>query len=254
MKDWVLITGASEGIGRELANQFAAHRFNLVLLARNESRLTALAKELTSRHGIETRLVAADLSDPRTPERAFTACKDLPISVLVNNAGFGYQGAFSDEDLQQSADMIEVNISALVRLTHLFLKPMLARRNGRILNVASTAAFQPGPFSAVYYATKAFVFSFSLALAEELRDTEVTVTTLCPGFTQTEFQQRANIQPGPRALNMMSAAAVARAGYDSCVNGKAIVIPGAINKVTSFVARRLPARLTATIVRRINGR
>ncbi len=254
MKEWVLITGASEGIGRELAKQFAANQFNPVLIARNESRLRELASELEREHRIETKSIAADLSDRETPEHVFRQCRELPISILVSNAGFGWQGSFAEEELKQAAEMIEVNVSALVRLTHLFLAPMLARRQGRILNVASTAAFQPGPFTAVYYASKAFVFSFSLALAEELRGTGVSVTTLCPGFTQTEFHRRAQMKRGPRMFGMMSAASVARAGCQACIKGHAIVIPGVLNKLTSFVSRRLPARFTASLVRRINGR
>ena len=131
---------------------------------------------------------------------------------------------------------------------------MLARRTGRILNVASTAAFQPGPFTTIYYATKAFVFSFSVALAEELRGTGVSVTTLCPGFTKSEFHRRAQMKLGPRGLGMMSAESVAQAGYQGCIRGKVIVVPGLMNKATSFVSRRLPAHFTARIVRRINGR
>jgi short-subunit dehydrogenase len=254
MKEWVLITGASEGIGRELAEQFAANRFNLVLTARNESRLRQLADELLREHGIATKCIAADLSDRETPKRIFKECEELSISILVNNAGFGWQGSFAEEELKQAAEMIEVNVSALVRLTHLFLAPMLARRQGRILNVASTAAFQPGPFTAIYYATKAFVFSFSLALAEELSGTGVSVTTLCPGFTASEFHRRAQMKLGARTLGMMSAASVARAGYQGCARGKPIVTPGMLNKLTSFVSRRLPARFTARLVRRINGR
>src|SRR4051794_10643898 len=254
MKEWVLITGASEGIGRELAKQFAANQFNVVLTARSQSRLEQLAKELQVTHGIETKLVAGDLTDGETPERIFWECRDLPISVLVNNAGFGWQGSFTEEELKQTAEMIEVNVSALVRLTHLFLRPMLGRRTGRILNVASTAAFQPGPFMAIYYASKAFVFSFSVALAEELRGSGVSVTTLCPGFTESEFHRRAQMKLGPRAFGMMSAESVARAGYRGCMRGDAIMVPGVMNKVMSFMSRRLPARFTARMVRRINGR
>jgi len=254
MKEWVLITGASEGIGRELAKQFAANQFNVALTARSQSRLEQLAAELHDKHGIQTKLVAGDLSDRETPGRIFRECRDLPISVLVNNAGFGYQGSFAEEELKQAAEMVEVNVSALVRLTHLFLTPMLARHTGRILNVASTAAFQPGPFMSIYYATKAFVFSFSVALAEELRGSGVSVTALCPGFTESEFHRRAQMNLGPRALGMMSAESVARAGYQGCMRGGVIVIPGVMNKLTSFMSRRLPARFTARLVRRINGR
>jgi short-subunit dehydrogenase len=213
-----------------------------------------VATELRDKHGTETKTIAGDLSDRETPDRIFRECRELPISVLINNAGFGWQGSFADEELKQAAEMVEVNVSALVRLTHLFMAPMLARSAGRILNVASTAAFQPGPFMAIYYATKAFVFSFSVALAEELRGSGVSVTALCPGFTESEFARRAAMKLGPRGWAMMSAESVARAGYQGCMQGKAIVVPGVMNKVTSFISRRLPARLTARMVRRINGR
>ena len=148
---------------------------------------------------------------------------------------------------------MHTNMDALVQLSHLFLQPMLARREGRILNVASTAAFQPGPFTNVYYATKAFVFSFSTALAEELKGSAVTVTTLCPGYTETEFHERAGIKRSGYLVRMMSAEKVARAGYAGMLRGKAIVIPGLMNKIMAAISRRVSPTLSARIVRRING-
>jgi short-subunit dehydrogenase len=150
--------------------------------------------------------------------------------------------------------MMHVNMDALVQLTHLFVQPMLKRRSGRILNVGSTAGFQPGPFTNVYYATKAFVFSFSVALAEELAGSGITVTTLCPGFTKTEFHERAGMQRSSRSFPMMSAQEVARIGYLGLMSGKRVVIPGWRNKITAAVSRRLPVSLTAKIVRRMNGK
>src|SRR5882672_10846753 len=240
MKQFALITGATAGIGYELAKLFAADHFNLVLVARDEARLKNVAADLQNAHKIETIVLSKDLSNGAAPREIFDALSDVPISVLVNNAGFGSQGVFADEKLELSLNMMHVNMDALVRLTHLFLTPMLSRRQGRILNVASTAGFQPGPFTNIYYATKAFVFSFSVALAEELADTGITVTTLCPGFTKTEFHERAGFQRSSRWLSMMSAKDVARIGYRGLMNGKGIVIPGWRNKITAAFSRRLP--------------
>jgi short-subunit dehydrogenase len=254
MKDSALITGATAGIGYELAKCFAADGFNLVLIARDEARLKNVATELQNAHKIEAIVLPKDLSNSSAPREIFETLRDTSVSVLVNNAGFGSRGAFAEEKLELSLNMMHVNMDALVQLTHLFLQPMLKRRQGRILNVASTAGFQPGPFTNIYYATKAFVFSFSVALAEELADTGITVTTLCPGFTKTEFHQRAGMQRSSRWLPMMSAEDVARIGYRGLITGKPIIIPGWRNKITAAVSPRLPATFTARIVRRMNGR
>jgi uncharacterized protein len=254
MKEFVLITGATAGIGYELAKLFAADNFNLVLVARDEVRLKNVATELRNAHKIEAIVLPKDLSNNSAPQEIFETLRDTPVSVLVNNAGFGSQGPFIDEKLELSLKMMGVNMDTLVELTRLFLPPMLFRRQGRILNVGSTAGFQPGPFTNIYYATKAFVFSFSVALAEELAGTGITVTTLCPGFTKTEFHQRAGMERSSRWLPMMSAHEVARIGYRGLMSGKRIVIPGWRNKITAAVSRRLPATFTAGIVRRMNGR
>jgi short-subunit dehydrogenase len=251
MNPWALITGASAGIGSELARIFAADKSNLILVARNEARLSQLAAELRVKNDIQAKVLAKDLSSATAPQEIFDALRDTPVSVLVNNAGIGWHGAFAETELQRSLDIMRLNMDALVRLTHLFVQPMLARRAGKILNVASTAAFQPGPMVNVYYASKAFVHSFSYALAEELRDTGVTVTTLCPGTTQTEFFERGNFSH-IRAPFMMDARTVAQAGYRALMRGKRIVIPGVTNKIASAFAKRLPVALTTTIVRRIH--
>jgi uncharacterized protein len=254
MKEFALITGATAGIGYELAKLFAADNYNLVLVARDEARLKNVAAELQNAHKIEAIVLAKDLSNDSARREIFETLRDAPVSVLVNNAGFGSQGAFVEEDIDLSLKMMGVNMDALVELTRLFLPPMLSRGQGRILNVGSTAGFQPGPFTNIYYATKAFVFSFSVALAEELAGTGITVTTLCPGFTKTEFHQRAGMERSSRWLPMMSAQEVARIGYRGLMTGKRIVIPGWRNKLTGAVSRRLPATFTAGIVRRMNGR
>src|ERR1022692_546321 len=251
MNQWALITGASAGIGSELAKLFAGDKFNLVLVARNEARLNQLAAELRSQNGIEAKVVAKDLSSATAPQEIFDAVRDTPVSILVNNAGSGWHGAFAETELQRALDIMHLNMDALVRLTHLFVQPMLARCAGKILNVASTAAFQPGPLISIYYASKAFVYSFSYALAEELTETGVTVTTLCPGTTQTEFFERGNFGP-VRASFTMDARTVAEGGYRGLMRGKRVVIPGMTNKITSALAKRLPVALTTAIVRRIH--
>src|SRR5580704_272179 len=217
-----LITGASGGIGEELARIFAAHKHDLVLVARTEDKLQSLSAELSRAHGIQSRVLAADLSDPAAPPRLFQALQDqrVTIDALVNNAGFGMRGAYAEVDYEIEARMIQLNVAAVAHLTRLFLPGMLERRSGKILNVASTAAFVPGPFMAVYYASKAFVLSFSEALSNEVQGTGVSVTVLCPGATRTEFAQAAGIADselfrGP----VMGGAEVAQIGYDAMMAG-----------------------------------
>src|ERR1039458_3009864 len=235
MNPTVLITGASGGIGEELARLFAAHRHDLVLVARSERKLQSLCGELARAHGIQSRSLAADLADPGAPPRIFEALQQQggAIDVLVNNAGFGACGAYAEIDYEVEARMIQVNVAALAQLTRLFLPGMLARRNGKILNVASTAAYVPGPFMAVYYASKAFVLSFSEAIAEEMQGSGVTVTALIPGPTETNFAATAGNQNSLlfRTGTAMSAAAVARVGYDGLMAGKRVANAGLSNKL-----------------------
>jgi uncharacterized protein len=251
MNEWALITGASAGIGHELADIFAAHHFNLALVARDETRLRALAADLEARHNIKTRVLPQDLARPGAAAALFEALRDTPVSVLVNNAGFGGYGRFAKLDLGLQTDMMQVNMVALVQLTHLFLQPMLARGAGRILNVASVAAFQPGPTVNVYYASKAFVYSFSYALAEELAGTGITVTALCPGTTRTEFFQRARVRM-TRPWPLMEARVVAEAGFRGLMKGKRVVVPGLMNRLMATLSPCAPAWLTAGIVRRVH--
>ncbi len=251
-----LITGASGGIGEELARLFAAHKHDLVLVARSQDKLQSLSAELSRGHGIQALALAADLADPAEPPRLYRAIEDqgIVIDALVNNAGFGARGAYAEIDYEVEARMMQVNIVALAHLTRLFLPGMLARRQGKILNVASTAAFVPGPFMAVYYASKAFVLSFSEALAEETRGTGVSVTTLIPGATATNFAATAGNQDTLvfRGGLVMSAAAVAQVGYDGLMSGKRLAIAGWSNKLTALSTRTAPRALLAKIARRLN--
>jgi short-subunit dehydrogenase len=251
MNEWALITGASAGIGHELAKVLAENNFNLVLVARNQARLNKIAEELRAVNQVSTRVVAQDLAHPQAAAEIFQKTKDLPVSVLVNNAGFGTYGPFATADLAVQTDMIQVNVVSLVQLTNLFLQPMIARNTGRILNVASTAAFQPGPLISVYYATKAFVYSFSYALAEDLAGTGISVTALCPGMTRTEFFERARMRKRHPWISM-DARKVAEIGFRALMKGKRVVIPGLMNQILSFFAKRTPPRLTSAVVKRIH--
>jgi short-subunit dehydrogenase len=243
MKDWVLITGASQGIGYEFTKLFAADGYPLVLLARDESRLKQIADELSAKHSTKIKVLPHDLSLPAAADEIFAELQreKIHVGILVNNAGFGFQGAFVDLDMQKQSDLVQVNITALAQLTHLFVKPMLARREGRILNVASTAAFMPGPFMAMYYASKAFVHSFSQALAEELAGSGVTVTTVCPGLTRSQFQARAGLKR-TEGFPMMEADEVARIGYRGLLRGKRLVVTGWINRLVVGISGILPVR------------
>ncbi|HLN57107.1 MAG TPA: SDR family oxidoreductase, partial [Thermoanaerobaculia bacterium] len=190
-----LVTGASSGIGKELARLIAADGYDLVLVARRQERLEELARELSVAHGVSARVIAADLADPDSPKRIVEEleAERIAVDVLVNNAGFGIYGRLWNSDITRQLEIIQVNVVALTDLTGRLLPGMVSRKRGRIVNVASTAAFQPGPYQAVYYATKAYVLSFSEAIAEELKGTGVTVTALCPGPTTTEFQEAAGL-------------------------------------------------------------
>jgi short-subunit dehydrogenase len=249
----VMITGASGGIGEALAHRFARGGYDLVLVARTEAKLQALAAELSRTHAITAHPLACDLSDPAAPRLLGEqlAARGIGVDVLVNNAGFATYGPFAELDLDGELRMLQVNIVALTHLTRLLLPGMLARKRGRILNVASTAAFMPGPLMAVYYASKAFVLSFSEALNNELSGSGVTVTALCPGPTSTGFQARAQMERSRliQGRAIMSADAVADAGYTGLLRGRSVVIPGLINRIQTLLPRLLPRRLVPGIVR-----
>ena len=249
-----LITGASGGIGYELAKLFARDGSNLVLVARSSDKLVQLATELERAYKIRATVVAADLAHADGPAQVFAATQQagIDVDVLVNNAGFGQFGFYVKTDLEEELGQIQLNIASLTHLTKLYARPMVERGRGRILNVASTAAFQPGPLMAVYYATKAYVLSLSSALSNELRGTGVTVTCLCPGPTTTEFHKRAamdlsNIMKAP----FMDAKTVAEIGYRAMLKGKPTVIAGAMNWLVAQSTRFAPRSWTAAMARKI---
>lgn len=250
MADNVLITGASSGIGLELARCFARGGSNLVLVARTEPKLQQLARSLSSEYQINVSVVASDLSQAGAPAVIASEVerRGLQVDVLVNNAGFGDRGAFAELGIERQLSMIQVNVTALTHLTRLFLPGMLLRRRGGVLNVASTAGFQPGPNMAVYYATKAYVLSLSEALTEEVRLSGVIVTCLAPGPTHTGFADEANVREARLfKTGAMSAADVATAGYQGFRKGKALVVPGFRNQLGTFVVRLTPRAMVRKI-------
>lgn len=252
-REMVLVTGASTGIGLELARVFAREGHDLVISARSLEGLRPVQVELASRHHVAVHPYAADLSEAGGAERLVAAVQAAGLSptVLVNNAGFGLFGRFAETALEREQQMVQVNIASLVTLTKLCLRDMLARGRGRILNVASVAGFVPGPYMSVYYASKAFVVSFSEAIAEELDGTGVSVTALCPGPTRSRFQETARMQRSRLVLGtVMEAGPVAEDGYRGLMAGKRLVIPGVQNKIVPALVRFAPRRLVATVSRR----
>jgi hypothetical protein len=248
-----LITGASNGIGYELAKRFAQDRASLVLVARSGEKLATVADELRSLGAPNVEVIVADLAraDSLSALLRELSVRHLEIDVLVNNAGYGQSGTFATTDEEAERGMIQLNIGALTALTKAILPGMLARRRGRILNVASIAGFLPGPFAAVYAATKAYVVSFSEALAEELAGTGVSVTTLAPGPTATGFAARANMQRSRlfRLGTTMTAHAVAAVGYSGLKRGRRLVVPGMINKIQLQSLRISPRPWVVKIAR-----
>jgi short-subunit dehydrogenase len=255
MKPTALITGASSGIGLELAKLFARDGFNLVLIARRYDRLKAIADDLEKTHNIQVKYCAKDLAVSSAADEILQSINSemLNIDVLINNAGFGWHGEFAKMDLADALEMIQVNITSLTHLTRLLLPEMIQRKRGKILNVASTAAFQPGPLMATYYASKAYVLNFSLALSEELQGTGITVTALCPGPTSTGFGQRAGFTNEKilGGILSMDASKVALRGYKGLMKGKKIVIPGWKNWIGVQIVRLLPRTLPGKLIKKV---
>jgi len=252
-----LITGASGGIGYELALLFARDGFDCILVARSHDQLNALAARMESEFRVKTLVLPKDLSKASAVDEIYeeVSAASMPVDVLVNNAGFPVYGLFTQTDLDTELEMLQVNVVALTQLTKLFLRGMIERRYGRILNLASTAGFEPGPLMAVYYASKAYVLSFSEALANELHGTGVTVTTLAPGPTRTGFQKRGRLEDSRLVQgNIGDAQSVALAGYRGLMAGKTLVIPGFTNKLIPWIVRVSPRGVVTRVVRRMQER
>jgi short-subunit dehydrogenase len=254
-----LITGASSGIGLAIAHELARRGHPLLLVARDHGRLAQAAAELRSAHGVVVHELPCDLGEPHAAEALLAECsarRALPLEILVHNAGFGALGPFHESSPDAAEAMIALQTAFPVRFTRLALPAMLERGHGRILIVASTAAFQAGPFMAVYYACKAFLLSFAEALAEELRGSGVTVTALCPGPVPTRFQERAGVTDVPLARSALAvdAARVAREGVAAMDRGRRLVVPGLANRLLVFANRFAPRALAARIVRRLQER
>lgn len=240
---YVLITGASRGIGYELAKWFARDHYSLMLVARDQQRLEEIAEEFRKSYGVHVQQLAVDLSRPEGTDQLIGLLEEqqLPLSVVVNNAGFGAYGPFPEIDPQVEREMLELNMITLTRLTRYAVMKMRENGGGKILNVASTAAFQPGPLMAVYYATKAYVLSFSEALHEELKEYGIHVSTLCPGPTDTDFHRRAGTTSSRliRFVNM-DAETCARIAYRDFMRGKRLIVPGLMNRMGIISVKFLP--------------
>jgi short-subunit dehydrogenase len=246
-----LITGASSGIGLHLAREFARHGHPLILVAPVEEEIRAVADELHQSYGVRTRAIARNLEEPNAAQEIFDALQrdQLAVDILVNNAGHGFKGPFSEIPIERDLSMVRLNIEAVLRLTKLFLPPMLQRRTGRILNTASVAGFEPGPLLAVYHGTKAFVLSVSEALATELEEFGITVTALCPGPTDTDFFPKADMLE-TRAFqkaNVMAPQEVARMGYTAVMQGQRVIVTGAVNKAMVFSRHLMPESAQAKV-------
>jgi uncharacterized protein len=260
-KQTALITGASGGIGLDLAREFAKDGYNLVLVARSKEKLALLAADFTKQYNISATVIAKDLSKASAPDELYNELKTqgIRIDALVNNAGFGNYGKFTENALDKELQVMQLNMVALTHLSKLFVNDMVTRKNGKILNVASTAAFQPGPLMAVYYASKAYVLSFSEALANELEGTGVTVTVLCPGPTESDFQARAAMQDSKLVqkggmMRMMTSKEVAEQGYQATKRGQVTVIPGFMNQAGTVLPRFLPRKAVTRIIRGMQER
>jgi uncharacterized protein len=255
-----LVTGASSGIGLEMSKVLAKDHCDLILVARDKKKLEQVAAEIRKSHAVDVTVISQDLALPNGPSELVKKVTELgkPVDILINNAGYGDFGPFAEAAEDRILGMIQVNIIALTRLTRAFLPSMIKRGNGKVLNVASTAAFQPGPLMAVYYASKAFVLSFSEAIANELSGTGVTVTALCPGPTESGFQQAAKMEGSKllssKMVTMMTSVNVAEQGIDAMKKGRRIIVTGLANKMMAFSVRLAPRGMLTQLVRKMQER
>ncbi len=250
-----LVTGASSGLGVDFARQLAERGHDLILVARNAERMEVLAAELSEKYKVRCHVIPQDLSRAGSARELVVklSAMKLDVDILINNAGYGVGGEFVQSDFSEMAGMLQLNMNTLAELTHLLLPPMLERKQGRILNVASTAAFQAGPWMAGYYASKAFVLSFTEALAVELEDSGVSITALCPGPTKTEFFDRARMQ-GSRLKDLVMADSdrCARNGLDAMFRGQVLIVDGLLNQVSVLSTKLLPRSMTRRVAAHLN--
>lgn len=248
MNKTALITGSTSGLGFEFVKLFASNSYNLVIVARNQGKLNEIKDTFK---GIKVTPIVKDLSLPGAAKEVYDEIEkqNIAIDVLVNNAGFGLLGNFTDLDVEKQNEMIQLNVTALTELTYFILGDMKKRNSGKILNVASTAAFQPGPFMAVYYATKAFVLSFSEALVEEVSDFNISVTTLCPGATKTNFGALAKVENTKMFKRAMDSETVAKIGFNALMRGKRVIITGQLNKFGALSAKFLPRSVATKVAK-----
>ncbi len=253
-----LITGASSGIGYELARCFAGKGYNLVLVARREDRLQQAKSEFEKKYSVRVRVISGNLSDPQTPRRIFDelTAQTIEVDVLVNNAGLGAHGFFIQTPWEKEEEILAVNVTALTAMTKLFVLGMVQRKSGQIINVASIAAFLPGPLMSTYYASKAYVLSFSEALANELKGSGVSVTALCPGPTQSEFQRVAGVDHSRLfdESRMATSKEVAEYGFRAAARCKVVAVHGVINRIFSFAVRFVPRQIVAAAARKLQER
>ncbi len=258
MKNTALITGASNGIGLELAKVHASKGGDLVLVARNKSKLDELKSELESQYKVSVYTIGKDLSAHNSAQGVYdeTTKQNIQIDYLINNAGFGNFGMFAETEWNKELQMINLNITTLTQFTKLYLQDMVKRGNGKIMNVASTAAFQSGPTMAVYYATKAYVLSFSEAVDNEVRDKGVTVTALCPGATESGFQAVAAMEESNlvKGKKLPTSKEVAEYGYASMMKGKTVAIHGVMNWILANSVRFMPRALVVKVTRKIQDK
>lgn len=252
MKNTALITGASSGIGKELAIIHAENKGDLILVARSEDKLKNFKQELESKFGIQVFLIVKDLTNSNAPQEIFDEVKanNIDVQYLINNAGFGGHGKFYEREWNQDLAMINLNIVALTALTRMFLPDFVKRNSGKILNVSSTASFMPGPLQAVYFATKAYVTFFSNAIAEELYDTNVTVTNLMPGATETQFASTSGMDKTDLFKNTVTARSVAKDGYNGMIKGKIDVVSG-LTLSQSLMMKMIPFMPKKTVLKQI---
>lgn len=251
-----LITGATSGIGRELTKLFAADNYDLILIARNKDELVNFAKELQGKHDIFIKVIAKDLSKPDAAKEIYKELEkeSLTVDVLINSAGFGTAGNFWEIDVEEETNEITLNVLSLTMLTKFLLPNMVKQKSGKILNIASVAAFFPGPLMSVYYGTKAYVLSFSEGIREELRGTGVSVTVLAPPPLNTGFAKRAQVKNKHSFDNAkMTAEQVAQIGYEALMAGKDLIVPGWLNKIESLASRLAPYTLSARVIKRLQS-